>query len=141
MPESVFISAPVENGRLFAGDCDVIVDMDIAPLLPSWKMVTHPLSAKVLTLRSKLNDSTGRMCVWRAGVRSCVIGRRVDADVFATCPNATATVLCDGPVMGRLSLGLLKWQVVPESRRAVLISLGGVLTFEVASLLANVFFM
>ena len=24
-PESIFVSAPLENGRSFAGDCDVIV--------------------------------------------------------------------------------------------------------------------
>ena len=27
-PESVFISAPLENGRPFAGDCDVVVVVD-----------------------------------------------------------------------------------------------------------------
>ena len=56
----------------------------IAPLLPSWKMVTYSLSAKVPTLRSELDDNAGRMCVWHAGGRSCDIGSRADADVFAT---------------------------------------------------------
>ena len=28
MPESIYVSAPLENGRLFAGDCDVIVVVD-----------------------------------------------------------------------------------------------------------------
>ena len=85
-------------------------------------MVTYPLLAEVPMLRSKLDDSAGRICVWRAGVHSSIIGRNVDAGVFAICPNAMATVLCDGPMMGRLLLGLLKWQVAPELRRAVLIS-------------------
>ena len=47
-------------------------------------MVTYPLSTKVSMLRSKLDDNAGRMCVWHAGVRSCVIGSRVEADMFAT---------------------------------------------------------
>ena len=38
---------------------------------------------------------------------------------------AMATVLCDGPMMGRLLLGLFKWHVAPESRRSVLISCKG----------------
>ncbi len=59
-------------------------------------MVTHPLLANVLTLRSELGDSMGRMCVWGAGGRSSIIGSSTVADVLATCPNAMATVLCDG---------------------------------------------
>ena len=70
--------------------------------------MTYPWSAKVPTLSSKLGESAGRMCVWRGGVRSCVIGSIADAIVFATWPNATATVLWDGSMIGRLSLGLLK---------------------------------
>ena len=71
-------------------------------------MVTYPWSAKVPTLSSELGESAGRMCVSRAGACSCVIGSIADAVMLATWPNATATVLCDGPMMGRLSLGLLK---------------------------------
>ena len=32
-PESIFVSAPLENGRSFAGDRDVIVVMDHCTLL------------------------------------------------------------------------------------------------------------
>ena len=28
MPESIFVSAPLENGRLHAGNCDVFVVID-----------------------------------------------------------------------------------------------------------------
>ena len=56
----------------------------IVPLLSLWKIVTYLLSAKVPMLRSELDDSAGRMCVWHAGVHDCVIRRRADEDVFAT---------------------------------------------------------
>ena len=71
-------------------------------------MVTYPWSAKVPTLSSELGESAGRMCVLRAELCSFVIGSISDAVVLATWPKATVTVLCDGPMMGRLSLGLLK---------------------------------
>lgn len=70
--------------------------------------MTYPLSEKVPTLRSELVDNAGRICVCRAGVRNCVMGNSAVADVLATCPNATATVLCEGPMTGSSSLGLLK---------------------------------
>ena len=38
--------------------------------------------------------------------------------MLVSCPKATPTVLLDDPVMGSLLLGLLKWLVVPESRKA-----------------------
>ena len=59
-------------------------------------------------LRKELEESAGRMWVWHAGVRNCVIGKSADADMLATWPNATATHLSYGLVMGRPSLGLLK---------------------------------
>ncbi len=112
----------MENHRLFAGGCDVVVVMDHCASVAFMENGVISIVSKGSDAEEQLDDSTGRMCVWHAGVHSCIIGRRTDEDIFATCPNATATVLCDGPVMGRLLLGLLKWQVAPELRRAVLIS-------------------
>ena len=59
---------------------------------------------------------------FRVGVSNNIMGRSTDADVLATWPNATETVLSDGPMMGRLLLGLLKWEVVQELSRVVLTS-------------------
>ncbi len=57
-------------------------------------MVTYPWSAKVPTLSSELGESAGRMCVWRASARSCVIGSIADAVMFVTWPNAIVVVDC-----------------------------------------------
>ena len=76
-------------------------------------------------LSSELEDSSGRMYVWHARVCNCVVGSSAIVDVLAICPKATAIVLSNGPVMGSLLLGLLKWHVAPESRRSVLISWEG----------------
>ncbi len=35
MPESIFISAPLDNGRSCAGDCDVIVFVDCCTFVSS----------------------------------------------------------------------------------------------------------
>ena len=78
------LNAPLENGRPCAGDPDVIVVMDHCASVAFMKKVMYPLPATVPTLRSKLHDNTGRMCVWFAVVHSCVIGSRAVADVFAT---------------------------------------------------------
>ena len=71
-------------------------------------MVTYPLSENVPMLSRELDDNAGRMWVWCAGVCNCIIGSSAMADVLASCPKATVTVLLDGPVIGRPSLGLLK---------------------------------
>ncbi len=92
-PEFVFFSAPLEDGRLFAGDSDVFVIMDHRAFVSLVKIDDIPVVGE---------------SVWRAGVCSCVIGSISDAVVFATWPNATTTVLCDGPMIGRLLLGLWK---------------------------------
>ena len=43
MPESVFVSAPLEDGRPFAGDSDVIVIMDRRAFLPLVKNGDVPM--------------------------------------------------------------------------------------------------
>jgi hypothetical protein len=83
-PESVFVSAPLEDVRPFASDHDAIAVVDLHVPVTFVEMVTYPLSAKVLILSSKLGDSAGRMCVWRAGARSCVIGNIAAAVMLAT---------------------------------------------------------
>ena len=42
-PESVFVSAPLEGGRLFAGDSDVVVIMDHCAFLPLVKNGDVPM--------------------------------------------------------------------------------------------------
>jgi hypothetical protein len=42
-PESVFVSAPLEDGRPFAGDSDVIVIMDRRAFLPLVKNGDVPM--------------------------------------------------------------------------------------------------
>ena len=42
-PESVFVSAPLEDGRPFAGDSDVVVVMDRCAFLPLMKYGDVPV--------------------------------------------------------------------------------------------------
>jgi hypothetical protein len=73
-------------------------------------------------LSKELFDNAGKMFVHCEFGQSCIIGSRAVADVLPTCPNATATSLWGGPMMGMPSLGLLKLFVALESRRDVFIN-------------------
>ncbi len=119
MSEAIFVPAPLEFCACYSVVIAVTCSSSFAAFVENGNIAI--VCIKVPMLSEEVLDKAGRMHVCQASGQSCFIGKSTDVEGLSTCLDATLIILLDRPMMGSLSVGLLKRLMIPESKRAVLI--------------------